>query len=44
MGVIFASSKKRRLIGKNGLCNECFDFGCVDVFGFREPDGPDLFA
>src|ERR1043166_8869239 len=34
------SSKKRRLIGKNSLCNERFDLGCVDVFGFRESDAP----
>ena len=27
------SRKKRRLIEKNGLCNECFDRGCVDVLG-----------
>ena len=36
--------KKRRLIEKNGLCNECFDRGCVDVFGFGESDAPDLLA
>src|ERR1041385_1335570 len=38
------SRKKRRLIEKNGLCNECFDRGGVDVVGFGESDAPDLLA
>jgi len=38
------SRKKRRLIEKNGLCSECFDRGCVDVFGFGESDAPDLLG